>query len=188
MFILSMEKNKEITISITIKKGKQQLYSSTLTGTFPYLKFEMLYTVTQSMQNLSILSNLSLASLFSPTRVGKSISSNDKRINQLRCCRCQLYTLQLLSKLQQLIFTETKKNNFHLQCSNILLPPQISNYIYNEHFQKLSSEEVQEGKKSAFSSKNQGISVLGMESTSQVLLSRAKLQLLIQPGLCSHHN
>jgi len=81
-----------------------------------------------------------------------------------------------------------KKNNFHLQCSNILLPPQISNYIYNEHFQKLSSEEVQEGKKSAFSSKNQGISVLGMESTSQVLLSRAKLQLLIQPGLCSHHN
>lgn len=88
MFILSMEKNKEITISITIKKGKQQLYSSTLTGTFPYLKFEMLYTVTQSMQNLSILSNLSLASLFSPTQVGKSISSNDKRINQLRCCRC----------------------------------------------------------------------------------------------------
>lgn len=81
-----------------------------------------------------------------------------------------------------------KKNNFHLQCSNILLPPQISNYIYNEHFQKLSSEEVQEGKKSAFSSKKQGISVLGMESTSQVLLSRAKLQLLIQPGLCSHHN
>lgn len=149
----------------------------------------MLYTVTQSMQNLSILSNLSLASLFSPTQVGKSISSNDKRINQLTCCRCLLYTLQLLSKLQQLIFTETKKkNNFHLQCSNILLPPQISNYIYNEHFQKLSSEEVQEGKKSAFSSKNQGISVLGMESTSQVLLSRAKLQLLIQPGLCSHHN